>query len=149
MFSKWYYVFYLLGGITDAADGIAARKSGSATDFGAKFDTVADTFFVLAVIIRIICFAAVPLWLLIWICVITIIKALNIIIGFIKYHRFIAVHSVLNKICGIIVFVIPLLIGTKLAWQAKTAALIFACIAASISAVRECIYIIKGYHANG
>lgn len=132
--SKWFCLFYLLGGITDAVDGVAARNSGNATDFGAKFDTIADAFFVLAVIIRIICSAAAWLWLMIWICFTAIIKVVNIIIGFIKYHHFIAVHSVLNKICGIIVFIIPLFIGGEFAWQVKTTAFVFACTVASISA---------------
>ena len=41
-FSGWYYLFYLLGGFTDAIDGTVARKLGEASDFGAKFDTTAD-----------------------------------------------------------------------------------------------------------
>ena len=41
-FSTWFYLFYLLGGITDAVDGTVARKSGNATAWGAKFDTIAD-----------------------------------------------------------------------------------------------------------
>ena len=43
-FSKWYYLFYLFGGITDAVDGVVARRLGNATAWGAKFDTVADIF---------------------------------------------------------------------------------------------------------
>ena len=53
-FSKWYYSFYLIGGFTDAIDGTVARKTGSASDFGSKFDTVADFIFAAAVIIKII-----------------------------------------------------------------------------------------------
>lgn len=53
-FSTQFYVFYLLGGITDAIDGTVARKLGKATAWGAKYDSAADILFALAALIRII-----------------------------------------------------------------------------------------------
>ena len=38
-----------------------------------------------------------------------ILTGLRIICGFIKYHEFKTVHSVLNKVCGGVAFIIPLL----------------------------------------
>jgi phosphatidylglycerophosphate synthase len=143
-FSKWYYLFYLFGGITDAVDGVVARRLGNATAWGAKFDTVADIFFVIAVVIKTIDALVIPLWLLIWIGIIAIIKAVGVIIGFIRHHRFATVHTILNKVCGIIVFIPPLFIGGNYAWQAKALVVIFACVIASIAAVQECVYIFKG-----
>lgn len=148
VFSKWYYLFYLFGGITDALDGAVARKSGNATAWGAKFDTIADIFFVLAVIFKMIGSIVVPSWLLIWISIIAIIKTGSVIIGFIKHHRFDTVHSILNKACGIIVFVLPLLIGSECGWQKKALVVVFACVIASIAAIQECVYIFKGYHVE-
>ena len=121
---------------------------GNATAWGAKFDTIADIFFVLAVLIKIIGSVVVPSWLLILISIIAIIKAVNIIVGFIRCHRFATVHSVWNKVCGIIVFVPPLFIGSEYAWQAKALVVIFACIIASVAAIQESVYIIKGYHVE-
>jgi CDP-diacylglycerol--glycerol-3-phosphate 3-phosphatidyltransferase len=40
-----FIVVFLLAGATDAVDGIVARRRGEATDWGAKFDSVADYFF--------------------------------------------------------------------------------------------------------
>lgn len=147
-FSTRFYFFYLLGGITDAVDGTVARKLGKATAWGAKFDTIADIFFVLAVLIKIAVSVVVPSWLLIWISIIMIIKVVNIIFGFIRYHRFATVHSVWNKVCGIIVFVSPLFIGSEYAWQAKALVVIFACIIANIAAIQESVYMMKGYHVE-
>ena len=59
-FSGWYYCFYLIGGFTDAIDGTIARKMGTASDFGSKFDTVADFIFAVAVVIRIMQALTVP-----------------------------------------------------------------------------------------
>ena len=40
--SAWFYIFYLLCGLTDMIDGAIARKMGAVSKFGAKLDTVAD-----------------------------------------------------------------------------------------------------------
>lgn len=126
----------------------SSTQIGKRNGLGAKFDTIADIFFVLAVLIKIIGSVVVPSWLLIWISIIAIIKAVNIIVGFIRCHRFATVHSVWNKVCGIIVFVPPLFIGSEYAWQAKALVVIFACIIASVAAIQESVYIIKGYHVE-
>lgn len=142
-FSKWYYVFYLLGGATDAADGAVARISGTATDFGNKFDTAADIVFALAVLLKVIGSLVVPRWLLVWIGVIVLIKAVSLAAGFIRHHRFVAVHSTLNKACGVIVFLSALFIGGEYVWQAKVLVIIFSCVMASAAAVRECACVYK------
>lgn len=142
-FSHWYYFFYLFGGFTDAIDGAVARKLGEETDFGAKLDTVSDFIFVSAVIIKLAGNVFVPVWLLIWIGLIIIIKVSNVIIGAIKYHKFVAVHSIMNKICGLIAFVSLLLIGWDCARQAKAVAAIFVCTIATTAAIHECYIIYK------
>lgn len=147
-FSRWFYLIYLFGGFTDAVDGFAARRSGKATDFGARYDTAADIVFVLAMMIEVINAVVIPLWLLIWIAGIILLKALNAAVGFLKYYRFVAVHSVLNKVCGVVVFMLPLLIGGEYPEQAKTAGLIFACAFASVAATREFICIRSGKHLD-
>lgn len=136
-FSGWYYCFYLIGGFTDAIDGTVARKTGVASDFGAKFDTVSDFIFALAVVIKIIHALYIPGWLIIWISIIALIKIGCHIAGYIKYHEFKTVHSILNKICGGITFVVPLFIGGNYAWQAKAQIVIIICLITSIAAIVE------------
>lgn len=143
-FSKGYYLLYLLGGFTDVADGAIARKQGKATSSGAKFDTAADFVFVLAVVIKIAVSVVVPKWLLIWVIIIAVIKTAGIAAGAIRHHRIIPVHSVLNKVCGITVFIPPLFIGAGFAWQAKALVTVLACIVASTAAVQEFVFIWKG-----
>lgn len=143
-FSKWYYFFYLLGGFTDAIDGTVARRLGKATDFGAKLDTAADFVFVAAVIIKIAGAISVPIWLLLWIGTILVIKVSNAILGAIRYHKFVAVHSKMNKICGIAVFVSLLLPGWDCAWQGKAAASILVCMMATAAAIHEGYLICSG-----
>lgn len=147
-FSRWFYLVYLLGGLTDVLDGFAARRTGKATVFGARYDTAADVVFVLAMMIAVINAAVIPLWLLIWIAGIVFLKTLNAAAGFLKYHHFAAVHSVLNKACGAVVFMLPLLIGGEYPEQAKTSIFIFACLFASIAAVWEFVCIQSGRHVE-
>lgn len=57
-FSKWFYVFYLTGGLSDALDGWTARRLSEVSDFGARLDTVANIVFFGAVLIIITCIMA-------------------------------------------------------------------------------------------
>jgi len=53
-FSGWYYSFFLLGCFSDAIDGTVARKRNEQSDFGSRFDTVADFVFAICVLIKLI-----------------------------------------------------------------------------------------------
>ena len=140
-----FYAFYLSGGFTDAIDGTVARKLGSASDAGAKLDTAADIIFAVCVLIKLLNAVHLPAWLLVWIAVIALIKALNIVCGFIRYQRFTAVHSVLNKICGALVFLAVPVIGYLGSVKAMPA-LAATCAAATAAALWEgyCIAFGKG-----
>ena len=46
-FSKSFYILYLISG-----DGTVARKTGTAIDFGSKFDSIADFIFVAVCLIN-------------------------------------------------------------------------------------------------
>ena len=45
VFSAQFYITYLLCGVSDMVDGTVARKTNSISEFGARFDTVADFVF--------------------------------------------------------------------------------------------------------
>ena len=143
-FSGWYYVLYIIGGFSDAVDGTAARRLGTESAFGAKYDTAADIVFATAVIIKIVKAVNFPKLLLIWICLIFAVKIANIVIGFVLYKQFITVHSLINKICGAACYIPPLFIGGAYAWQAKAIVIIFVCALASVAAVIESIKILNG-----
>ena len=143
-FSGWYYALYLIGAFTDAVDGAVARRLGKATRFGAKYDTAADFVFFVAVTIKLISALWFPNWLFIWICVIFAVKVADLVIGFVRHRQFVAVHSAINRICGVVVFIPPLFIGGGYAWQVKAILMIFACLLASAAAVDESIKVLTG-----
>ena len=136
-FSGWYYCLYLIGGVSDAIDGTVARKMGTASDFGSRFDTAADFIFTVTVAVKIIHAVYLPVWLMIWIAIIALRKIGCHLAGYIKYHEFKTVHSVLNKICGVVIFIVPLFIDVDHAWQAKFVVIIVICILTSIAAIAE------------
>ena len=59
------------------------------------------------------------------------------IAGYIKYHELKTVHSVLNKICGGLIYLIPLFIGGSYVWQVKALFITAACVFATIAAIAE------------
>lgn len=142
-FSKWFYLFYLVGGASDVLDGIAARRLGTESKLGARLDTAADILFTVIVLIKVLRAVSVPLWLCIWIGCIALIKCVNIASGFIRYRRFVSEHTVMNKICGILLFALPLCID-RFAWQVSAMLMIVTCTAATFAAVGEGHYIRTG-----
>ena len=102
-----FYTLYLLCGFTDMADGAVARRTNSASEFGARFDTVADMVFVMAALIKFLPMIHIPTWLWIWVIAIAAIKVGSITWGFVLERRMMSVHTALNKIAGASLFLLP------------------------------------------
>ena len=113
-FSVWYYALYIYGGLTDVLDGAVARGLKIESEFGDKFDTIADITFSMAVFLRLVDLIIVPTWMITWICAIILIKFSTIIVSLTVLHRFITVHSVLNKICGFYVYFMLFSLGLEI-----------------------------------
>ena len=121
-------------------DGTVARKTNTVSAFGAKLDTAADLLFVAVCLIKLLPILDIPIWLYIWIAVIALIKIINIISVVIKYKRMIAVHSVMNKVTGALLFCLPLTLSfIDLKYSA-----IVVCAAATFAAIQEGYYIRTG-----
>jgi len=131
--SPAFLVLYITAGITDVIDGAVARKTGTVSEFGSKLDTAADIVFIAVCLIKLLPVMHIPVWLYIWIAVIAFIKAANIAAGYIRQKEFIAVHSILNKVTGGLLFVFPL----SLAFVDLRYSAAVVCTAATIAAVYE------------
>ena len=125
--------FYTAAGLSDVFDGFIARKTNTATKFGAKLDTFADIVFVAVVLIKLLPILGLPLWIIIWIGVIALIKLINIVIGFVRRHTLTAVHSVINKVTGALIFILPFTLRIiDIRYTAP-----FVCIVATVAAITE------------
>lgn len=47
-------------------------------------------------------------WIYIWVAIIAIIKAINVVSEYVMQKKFIAVHTVMNKVAGALLFALPL-----------------------------------------
>ena len=106
--SHIFYILYLVAGFTDMIDGTIARKTNTASEFGSRLDTIADIIFVVACMIKLLPVLTIPIWLWIWIGVIATIKVFNIISGYIVQKKFVAKHTIMNKVTGAVLFILPL-----------------------------------------
>lgn len=128
-----FYALYTAAGFSDIFDGRIARKTNTVTKFGAKLDTFADIVFAAVVLIKLLPILKLPLWMIVWVGVIALIKLFNITIGFVRNHTLTAVHSVINKITGVLMFILPFtltIINIR-----YTAGLV--CIVATVAAIME------------
>ena len=107
-FSPAFYALYIAAGVSDMIDGTVARKTGTVSESGSKLDTVADLVLVTVCLIKILPVTHIPMWLIIWIVVIAAIKGINLISGYVMHKEFVAVHTVMNKVTGILLFILPL-----------------------------------------
>ena len=133
VFSVAFYSLYITAGISDMIDGWIARKTNTVSEFGAKLDTVADIVFVVVCLIKLLPVMGIPAWIYIWIGIIALIKIINIVSGFVVQKQFVAVHSVMNKVTGALLFVFPLTLSfIDLKYSASVV-----CIFATFAAVQE------------
>ena len=108
VFSPVFHALYIAAGLSDMIDGTVARKTGTVSKFGSKLDTAADLILVAVCLIKLLPVLDIPSWLFIWIAVIALIKTINVISGYVMYREFVAVHTVMNKVTGIFLFILPL-----------------------------------------
>lgn len=137
VFSPVFYVLYLIAGLSDMIDGTIARRMNTVSEFGARFDTVADFVFVVVCLIKFLPVISIPAWLYVWIVLIALIKIIIIISGYVVQKKLVAVHSVMNKMTGVLLFILPLTFPiVPLKYLA-----IPVCAVATIAAVQEGHYI--------
>ena len=139
-----FYVLYTAAGLSDILDGLIARKTNTETKSGAKLDTFADIVFAAVVLIKLLPILKLPLWMIVWVGVIALIKLVNIVIGFVRNHTLTAVHSVINKVTGALVFILPFTL-TIINIQ-YTAGLVF--VVATVAAIMESRTVITDFRGE-
>ena len=137
--SAWFYALYLLCGFSDMVDGTVARRTSSSSEFGARLDTVSDFVFMSVALIKFMPHLHIPVWLWIWIGIIAMIKLVNAAWGFVRTKKLISPHIVLNKITGLLLFLLPVTIS----FVDLTYTLPIVCTLATVAAMHERYYMEK------
>lgn len=108
-FSTAFYIVYTLCGLTDVLDGMIARLTKKTTEFGAKLDSIADIIFYSVMLIRIfpVLWEVLPksIWYLV--ALILVLRCVSYFTAAMKYKRFSARHTYLNKLTGVTLFFVP------------------------------------------
>lgn len=108
-----FIVVYVLIGLTDVFDGLIARKFGYESEFGAKLDSLADMLFYM-ILIYIILRLYSPIFriphLAVLIAIIGV-RLINMVLTKRKYKTVVFVHTLANKLSGLVVYLVPLMIG--------------------------------------
>ena len=137
--SAWFYALYLLCGLSDMIDGTVARRTSSASEFGARLDTVSDFVFMSVALIKFVPHLPIPAWLWIWIGIIAMIKLGNVVWGFVRTKKLISPHTILNKVAGLFLFLLPV----TLSFVDLTYTLPIVCTVATVAAMHEWYYMEK------
>lgn len=135
-----FFVLYMICGLSDVLDGMIARKTNTASTFGARLDTIADFIFAVVLFMKLLSGMDIPLWLWVWMITIAGIKIANLIFGFVCTKRLIVEHTLSNKIAGVLLFLLPL----TLFWVEFRYSAVVVCAAATFAAIQEGYYIRKG-----
>ena len=137
--SAWFYIFYLFCGLSDMIDGTMARKTGTASKFGARLDSASDFVLMFVCCLKILPLIHIPVWLWAWIIGIALIKIFNIMLVFIQKKKLISIHSMFNKITGLALFLLPL----TLTFVETTCSIVTVCALATIAAIQEMYLTLK------
>ena len=138
--SAWFYIFYLFCGLSDMIDGTIARKTGTASKFGARLDSASDFVLMFVCCLKILPLIHIPVWLWAWIIGIALIKIFNIMLVFIQKKKLISIHSLLNKTTGLALFLLPL----TMTLIETTYSVATICVLATIAGMQEVYFIVKG-----
>jgi len=105
--SALFYVVYVYCILSDMIDGTIARLLKAESKQGPLLDSIGDFAFVIAIIITIFRCFTMPVWLIVWIAAIFVVKVASAIIS-IKRHSGVIAHTFLDKVCGyFVVLIIP------------------------------------------
>ena len=125
--SPSFYALYLLGGLTDMVDGTIARKTHAVTEFGSRLDSVADLVFIGTACVKLLPVVSLPGWVWCWVLLIVILRVSN--------RKVWLDHTVLNKVTGFLLFLLPLTLSFL---DVKVSACVV-CAVATLAALQEIV----------
>lgn len=135
LYSGRFFIVYTIAGLTDALDGWLARKTGTENEFGARLDSIADLMFYGALLVRLFPVLWQSFPMVIWydVLIILLVRLISYAMAAVRYHRFAALHTRLNKLTGGAVFLLPYVLavstGVVYSWAV--------CILAFVAALEE------------
>lgn len=98
---------YCLCGVSDVLDGYIARKTNTQSDLGSRLDSIGDLFFFAVVLKLLLSDIISQKTVLICTLLIALVKTASVIVTAVRYKCFAVIHTFMNKITGILLFLYP------------------------------------------
>ena len=111
-FTGAFYALYLWCGVSDMVDGTVARRTHSESKIGERLDSAADALFLAVCVIRLAPEIRFPAWMWVWIALIAVGKVTPLLRCAVRGKPQPVPHTVLNKLTGFLIFLIPLVMRT-------------------------------------
>ena len=112
-----FYLLHIFCGLTDALDGAFARALHASSRLGAQLDSIADLMFYGVMMGKLmpILLERMPasLWWIVGAAV--AIRLCSYGVAAVTQHRFSALHTILNKLTGLLVFLVPGMLALPIA----------------------------------
>ena len=105
--SVLFLIIYTIAEFTDIIDGTIARKTGSCSPTGAVLDSIADFLLAANLVKMVFAMKVISKKIAVWLAIALGIGILSPIINFIKHKKVFFIHSILCKVCGGIISVVP------------------------------------------
>ena len=141
-FTPVFYTTFIVCGFTDVLDGTIARIAHCESSVGATLDSAADLLLYAAMVIKVLpeLIYGLRFWVWCYVIAIILLRVVSYIYVAAKYHRFASVHTYMNKLTGIMTFLIPLMIKQSFFHVFS----IIGCTVAAIATVEELLIQILG-----
>lgn len=108
---KLFVIIYLIIGLTDILDGFTARKLNMESELGAKLDSAADfLFYMILLFIFIKYYSSFIVTFRFELAAIIFIRFLNLLLTKLKYKKIVFLHTTANKISGILLYFLAIII---------------------------------------
>lgn len=143
--SLGFYIAYAYAGITDVVDGYVARKTGTASDFGAKLDSISDLFFYISMLLKIlpVLIQELPNFVMNSIYFIFAFRICLYVFEGIHRHKFVSNHTVFNKATGFMLYFVPFLLKMPISTVFASVYASAICILGIIAAIYEIVILRK------
>lgn len=128
-----FYTVYIICGLSDIADGYIARKTNTTSKLGERLDSFSDIVMVFVVLIILFPILDIHVNYMICIGVVTVIRVISVIVVLLKYRTFGIIHTIANKVTGLLLFIYPLMLSFE--WSDIIATIL--CIMGIVSASEE------------
>lgn len=113
--TKKFFIVYIISGVTDVLDGWVARITHTTSKLGSKLDSISDLFFYTVMMHKIMPYLKRYLPDYIWAGIyITLLIRIVLYVCYALFNKkFMSNHTILNKITGLLLFILPFFVPTN------------------------------------